>query len=149
MHHPHSASAARRLRIASLLLLANRLLILPAIGLLLVSLFTAEHKHMLLGSLLMAICLLLLMAQCIAARRAGCPLCRTPVLASMGCVKHRNAKCLFGSYSLRVALWITFVQRFRCPYCNEPTSMVVREKRCVPNQRGRELPKSQGSSEPW
>lgn len=128
MHHPRSISDARRLRIASLLLLANRMLIAVAIALLLASLLSNDSFLTILGVVLMVTGILLLVAQWVAALHAGCPLCRTPVLAPMRCMKHRNAKRLLGSYPLRVALAILFTERFRCPYCNEPTAMEVREK---------------------
>ncbi len=128
MHHPRSASAAQRLRLASILLLANRLLILPAVGMLLISFFAHDRYLTIFGSTLMVVSFLLLLAQLLVASQAGCPLCRTPVLASLGCVKHRKAKRFLGSYPLRVALAITFREQFRCPYCNEPTGMEIREK---------------------
>jgi uncharacterized membrane protein len=139
MHHPRSISAARRLRIASLLLLANRLLILAAAGMLLGSLATNNHRLMIIGSILVAISLVLIIAEWITASRAGCPLCRTPVLAPMGCVKHRKARRLLGSYKLRVALAIMFTERFRCPYCNEPTAMSVRETLRSSRPRGSQV----------
>lgn len=128
MHHPRSISAARRLRLASILLLGNRLLILSAIGMLMVSFFANDRYLTQLGAILMVISFLLLLAQWIVGAHAGCPLCRTPVLASLGAVKHRKARRFLGSYPMRVALAITFKEQFRCPYCNEPTGMEVREK---------------------
>ncbi len=136
MHRPHSITEIRRLRIASLLLLGNRLLIVTAIGLLLVSIFANDKHLMIYGSILVGISLVLIFAQWIAASQAGCPLCRTPVLAPMGCVKHRKARRLLGSYKLRVALGIMFKERFRCPYCNESTVMEVREKLIGTRPRG-------------
>jgi hypothetical protein len=127
MHHPPSISAARRLRIASLLLLGNRLLIPVSAGLLLVSLLNNDHLLMICGLVAGMISVLLIVAQWMAASHAGCPLCRTPVLAPMRCMKHRKARSLLGSYQLRVALAIMFTERFRCPYCNESTAMDVRE----------------------
>jgi hypothetical protein len=128
MHHPRTISDARRLRIASLLLLGNRLLIVSAAALLLLSLFANDHHLMIYGTILVGVSLVLIIAQWIAASHAGCPLCRTAVLASMGCVKHRKARHVLGSYKLRVALGIMFRAQFRCPYCNEPTAMDVKEK---------------------
>ncbi len=135
MQHPRSISDVRRLRLASLLLLGNRLLILTAGGLLLVSLFANDQHLMIFGAILVATSLVLIIAQWIVASHAGCPLCRTPVLAPMGCVKHRKARRLLGSYKLRVALSIMFKETFRCPYCNEPTAMEVREKLSGPRPR--------------
>ena len=140
MHHPRSISDARRLRIASLLLLANRMLIAVAIALLLDSLLSNDSFLTILGVVLMVTGILLLVAQWVAALHAGCPLCRTPVLAPMRCMKHRNAKRLLGSYPLRVALAILFTERFRCPYCNEPTAMEVREKLRGSRPRGTGMP---------
>lgn len=135
MHHPRTTAAAWRLRIASLLLLVNRLLISVAVGLLLVSL-PANDRHLMIYGLVLAIVgVLLVITQWIAASHAGCPLCRTPVLAPMGCMKHRKARRLLGSYKLRVALSIMFTERFRCPYCNEPTAMDVRETLRSPRPR--------------
>jgi hypothetical protein len=128
MHHPRSISDVRRLRLASLLLLGNRLLILTSGSLLLVSFFANDQHLMVFGSILVAVSLALIVAQWIVAAHAGCPLCRTPVLAPMGCVKHRKARRLLGSYKLRVALAIMIKERFRCPYCNEPTAVEVRER---------------------
>lgn len=128
MHHPRSISDVRRLRLASLLLLGNHLLILTAGSTLLVSFFANDQHLMVFGSILVATSIVLIMAQWIVASHAGCPLCRTPVLAPMGCVKHRRARRLMGSYQLRVALSIMFKEKFRCPYCNEPTAVEVRER---------------------
>ncbi len=139
MHHPSSVTDVRRLRIASYLLLGNRLLILTASGLLLVSLFANDLHMMIIGSVLLVITFVLIVAQWIAASHAGCPLCRTPVLAPMACMKHRKAKRLLGSYKLRVALAIMFKERFRCPYCNEHTAMEVREKLSGSRPRGVEM----------
>jgi hypothetical protein len=60
--------------------------------------------------------------------RARCPLCMVPPLQNRRCAKHRNALKLFGSHSLRVALSILFKDKFRCPYCGEPTAMEVRSR---------------------
>ncbi len=127
MHHPGSISAARRLRIACLLLLASRLMTLAAGGLLLFSLHANDQRLMILGTGFLIIGFMLIIAQWISASHAGCPLCRTPVLAPMRRVKHRRARSLLGSYRMRVALAIMFTEQFRCPYCNESTAMDVRE----------------------
>lgn len=128
MHYPRSNSDARRLRTASLLLLGNRLLILSAIALLLVSLFANDQLLLIVGSTLVFVCFALIVIQWIAASRVGCPLCRIPVLAPLGRAKHREARRLLGTYQFRVALSILFAERFRCPYCNESTAMDVRER---------------------
>jgi hypothetical protein len=127
MHHPRSLSAARRLRLACLLLLGSRFLTMVAGGLLLFSLYSNDRNSMVWASGFLMVGLLLIIAQWISASHAGCPLCRTPVLAPISCMKHRRARSLLGSCRLRVALAIMFTERFRCPYCNESTAMDVRE----------------------
>jgi hypothetical protein len=77
-----------------------------------------------LGTLLLI--LLMLVLRCLISRKTHCPLCMTPVLAARGCAKHRQARTLFGSHRLRVALAILFRNSFRCPYCHEPTTLQVR-----------------------
>ena len=127
MHHPRSISAARRLRLACMLLLGSRLLTIVAGGLLLFSLHAHDRHLMILGSGFLVIGCMLIIAQWVSASHAGCPLCRTPVLAPMRCMKHRRARSLLGSYRLKVALAIMFKERFRCPYCNESTALDVGE----------------------
>jgi hypothetical protein len=99
-----------------------------AAGLLLASVPTYDYNIMMFGLGFLLIGIILGIAQWISASHARCPLCSTPVLAPMGCTKHRRAKSLLGSYRLRVAFAITFIDRFRCPYCNEPTTMEVGER---------------------
>lgn len=136
MHHSRSNSVARRLQFASLLLLLNRLLIFAAIGLLLVSMFAKGQHLTILGSGFLIISFMLIIAQRITALHAGCTLCRTPVLAPMGYMKHRKARRLLGSYQLRVALSILFTERFLCPCCNERTSVDIRETLLTSRPRG-------------
>lgn len=59
---------------------------------------------------------------------AHCPLCRGPVLAGSGAQRNRNAKRTLGSHRLRVARSILLSNTFHCPYCNEPTKCVVKER---------------------
>jgi uncharacterized membrane protein len=110
-----------------MLLLGSRLLTMVACGMLLFSLIAKDRQLTILGSGFMVIGLILIIAQWISASHAGCPLCRTPVLAPMRCMKHRRARSLLGSYRMRVAFAIMFKDRFRCPYCNESTAMDVGE----------------------
>lgn len=128
MHRPSSITDIHSLRLGSLLLLGNRLLILTAGSLLLVSLFANEEHLLVFGSTLVAISLVLIISPWIAASYAGCRLCRTKVLAPMGCVKHRKTLRFPGSIKLRLALAIIFEEKFRCPHCNEPTAVEMNEK---------------------
>ena len=127
MYHSHSNSDVHRLRIASLLLLVNRLLIVAASGLLLVSLFGSDQHLRIIGSAFLIISFILIISQRIAALHVGCSLCRTPVLGTMSYIKHRKARRLLGSYQLRVACAILFNDRFCCPCCNEHSSVYIKE----------------------
>ena len=60
--------------------------------------------------------------------RAKCPLCTNPPLTPRRCTKHRNAKRLFGSYRLKVAMSVFFNDSFVCPHCGEPTLLEVRDR---------------------
>jgi hypothetical protein len=137
MYHSHSNSDVRHLRIASLLLIVNRLLIVAAIGLLLVSMFGNDQHLRLFGSAFLIISFILIIAQRIAVLHVGCSLCRTPVLGTMSYIKHRKARRLLGSYQLRVACAILFNDRFCCPCCNEHSS--VETKETLLSSRSREV----------
>ena len=127
MHHPHSVSAVIRFRYAAILLVVVRVCAPVAVGLLAYAVVGGDHRMALIGSVLAAFSVLLVILQWITAYRAGCPLCRTPVLAPKACMKHRRAKTFLGSHRLRVALAILLRNQFRCPYCNESTSMEMPE----------------------
>ena len=126
MHRPRSTSAILRFRFAAFLLVGNCLFALVAVSLLVRSLMTQDFQWTMIGSGLVALILLLVIAQWIAAARTRCPLCCTPVLAPMRCAKHRRARMILGSHRLRVALAILFKNHFRCPFCNEVTGLEVR-----------------------
>ena len=126
MHHSRSASDVRSFRCAAALLLAGRLCAPITAGLLAYSVVTGDRQAMILGVGLVVLTGLLVILQWIASSSTGCPLCRTAVLAPKACTKHRRARTVLGSHRLRVAAAILLKNRFRCPYCNESTSMKIR-----------------------
>jgi hypothetical protein len=123
MHHPRSALEILRFRLAAFLLFGNYLLAFLIVGLMGRSLLTDNFGLTLIGSALVIFLFVLLGIQWTVASRAGCPLCRTPVLAPKSCTKHRLARTFLGSHRLKVALSVLFNNRFQCPYCNEPTAL--------------------------
>lgn len=129
MHKMPSVYAIRRIRIAAMLLLAKCLLTPAAVGMLFYSLFIQDPHLALLGLGVLLLSGLTVLLQWLVSSRANCPLCITPVLSSKGCMKHRSAKPLFGSYRLRVAVSLLCTGRFRCPFCGEPTLLEVRHSR--------------------
>lgn len=139
MHHPHSVSAVIRFRFAAILLLCSRLCV-PIAASLLVYAVVACNRHLtIIGAGLAVLAVLLVILQWIAACHTGCPLCRTPVLAPKACMKHRRARTFIGSHRLRVALAILLKSQFRCPYCNESTSMELRNTLYRPVTRSSRL----------
>jgi hypothetical protein len=129
MHRLPSRSSIRRIRMAALLILAKCLIAPIAVGALIYAMATNDNWLILmsLGGILLTA--LVAVLQWMMAARTHCPLCMTPVLASKRCMKHRNARAFLGSYRLRVALTALLTNAFRCPYCNEPTAMEVRDRR--------------------
>jgi len=126
MHHLRSATAVRHFRIAALLLFVICLLAIVAVSLLVQSMLVDNFRLAMAGSSVVVFSFVLVLPLWTQVGYTNCPLCWTPVLASMNCVKHRKARKLMGSYRLRVALAILFRNRFRCPYCNESTALELR-----------------------
>lgn len=126
MHRFQSKSTIHRFRFVSLLFCLKAIL-MPVAALLLVYSVVLAKRHLVILSLILGgTALLLLIIQWATASRTRCPLCMTPVLAKKDCSKHRNARRLFGSYRLRVALSVLSKGRFHCPYCHEPSALQLR-----------------------
>ena len=129
MHRLPSVHAIRRIRLTAVMLVAKCLLGPATLVVLAVSVVTADAEVAWIGLALGGATLLVTGLQRLLAARACCPLCITPVMATKGCAKHRNAKTFLGDYPLRVALSALCTGRFRCPYCGEPTVLQVRQSR--------------------
>jgi hypothetical protein len=129
MHRFQSSSVILRIRIASLLVLAFCLLIPTTLGGLAYALLSQNRELALYSLALIPLTLLVVLLKIFASTRTHCPLCMTPVLGDKSCNKHRNARTIFGSYKLRVALCVLFLNSFRCPYCNERSVLKLRGKR--------------------
>jgi hypothetical protein len=127
MHRLPSQSAVTRFKVASWLMVLLFILLLATPGVLLQSLFTADRSLAFLALGLMGGTVAVAIIQWAVATRARCPLCHAKSIARNGCSKHRNARPLFGSYRLRVAVSIIFQNKFRCPYCGESTAAKARE----------------------
>ena len=123
MHHLRSSSDVRHFRLAAILLFVICLLAPVAVGLVVQSILLANFQLTIAGSGVALLSCVLVIPLWTQGYHTNCPLCWTPVLASMGCAKHRKARRLMGSHRLRVALAILFRNRFRCPYCNESTGL--------------------------
>ncbi len=129
MHRFHSKSVIARFKIASVLICVKCLLVPAAAFVLGYGLFMNEHLLIFTGLGMAGGVVFLAIAGWIVAARTRCPLCMTPVLAGQRCSKHRKARTVLGSHRLRVALAVVFRGSFYCPYCNEPSALVIRERR--------------------
>lgn len=128
MHRFQSSSAIQRFRLASFLVFLKYLLIPTALGVLAWSLVQNDRRLTFVALGIGGVALLATLIQWIISTKTRCPLCMVPVLGSNGCSKNRNARRLFGSYRLRVAVSSLFRGHFRCPYCNEPSALQVRSR---------------------
>jgi len=129
MHRLPSAHAIRRIRVSAFLLLAICLLVPASLVVLMWATIQADTRLLSAGLIMVVLGAVMVPIHWMHAARGNCPLCITPVLVSKHCARHRNARTLFGSYRLRVAVSVLFTGTFRCPYCGEPTMLVVRERR--------------------
>jgi hypothetical protein len=102
------------------------LLLIALIGILCYSFFIKDRELIIIGIKLAAVASIVFLIRVLYAPSCQCPLCRVPLLSGQSCSKSTKAKTFLGSYRLRVALEILFLNRFRCPYCNEPTEMKSR-----------------------
>ena len=128
MHRFPSKSTIFRFRFVAFLLVSRCVFVPLAIGLLVFSLIEDDHDLTIVALGVGFFCVVMSLLQWSLAGRTRCPLCLTPVLAKNGCSKHRNARTLFGSHRLRVAMGILFRGTFHCPYCHEPSMMAVRSR---------------------
>ena len=127
MHRPRHAQVIVKLQLAALLLCVSRLLIPAAIVIAIMSVLSGETGHLKIALALGASAAGLAVLQWIFASGGKCPLCTMSVLSRRGCSRHRNARCVAGSHRMPVAFGVLFKGHFRCPYCNEPTLLELRE----------------------
>lgn len=128
MHRLPSKSAITRMRFAAFLLCVKCVIFPAAATVLIYALLFQDHLLLMIAVGAFLLGGLVVIAQWIISQRTQCPLCMTPVLAKKGCMKHRSARSFLGSHRLRVALAILLKGSFRCPYCNEPTLLEVRDR---------------------
>jgi len=117
------------MKLGSINLLLLVLALPSSVALMIYALCTQEESHALLGLCGMFISLVLFIFSKFFASSAHCPLCRGPVLRGSGAQRNRRAKRSLGSHRLRVARDIVFTNSFTCPYCNERTLCIVRDRR--------------------
>jgi len=128
MHRLPSKTAIWRMRLASLLLWLCCLAIPAVIAAFTIAVMERSREKVDIAILMLAGFVGLVILQWLVSLQTKCPLCITPVLAAKSCSKNKKAKKFLGSYRLRVANNILLRNHFRCPYCSEPTELVVRTR---------------------
>ena len=126
MHKLPNKSTITRYRLVAVLICLKWLLVVALVGILSYSLFIKDRELMIIGIKLAAAACVVFLVRVVYSPSCQCPLCRVPLLSGQSCSKNSKAKTFLGSYRLRVALDILFLNKFRCPYCNEPTIMESR-----------------------
>lgn len=118
--HPRLAHA---LRAASLLYILAWLSLTVFLGLLIKALRVPAKDMLIPVVIATGVTLVLWLSFWIVAARCRCQLCQANPMRSLRCSRNREAKRFLWSYRLRVALSVTFLGRFRCPYCGESFSL--------------------------
>jgi hypothetical protein len=129
MHRLPSQSSVTRFRLAAYLYVLFILLVIAGASYLGWALLNNHPQHVIFAASFIGGAVAVFIFHWITASRVRCPLCLVPSMARKNCSKNRNAKRLLGSYRLKVASSIILRNNFRCPYCNEPTVLEVRQRR--------------------
>ncbi len=129
MHRLASAEILRKFRIASVVVILTYLSVPTAVVMLGYGLWNHRQDWLVYAGISVVAGVFLAGLNFAMSGRLRCPLCLVPPLLNRRCSKHRTALKLFGSHRLRVAHSILFKDKFRCPYCGEPTAMEVRDRR--------------------
>ena len=128
MHRLPNEGSLLRFRVAAVLILLKWPLVPGSLGFLLYALALGQPELIYSALGVIALTALMFIIQWLVATKCRCPLCIGLPLCNTGAMRNRNARRLFGSYRLRVALSTVMKSYFRCPYCGEPTVMEVRER---------------------
>lgn len=128
MHRLPSSYTLRRFRVASLLVIVMFLMIPVVLGSVLCGVQLVENQWFIIAGIACGVGILCSIVNLILSGRVRCPLCIVPPLQNRKCSRHKSARKLLGSHSLRVAYSIMFTGMFKCPYCGEPTAMEVRQR---------------------
>lgn len=132
MHRLPSRTTVLRFRISAIFLWLAVLAFPGGLVLLVLGMVYAEKADVIAGALVVGAGLILYIVQWFVSVRGRCPLCMTPPLHPKKCQKNHRAGRLFGSYRLKVATSVIFLNHFQCPYCGEETKIVARSRSSFP-----------------
>lgn len=126
MHRLSSHKIVRRFKIVSFLLLLMYPLLPVSIIILFYGVISRGFDLLYLVAIFFAFWIFLKILIYIKSKRLICPLCLGNQYREFGCIKHKKAEKLLGSYRAKVAVSILSKNMFRCSYCGENTVMQVR-----------------------
>jgi hypothetical protein len=132
MHRLPSRTTVLRFRISAIFLWLAVLAFPGGVALLVLGMIYAVKADVVAGALVVAAGVLLYIVVWIVSARARCPLCMTPPLHPKRCQKNHRAGRLFGSYRLKVATSVIFLNHFQCPYCGEESKVTARSRPSFP-----------------
>ena len=119
VRHRHRLLNRKWLFLISLFLVFRVVLLTACVVFFALGGYSQELGLLYVAGALLGLYLLLQMIHSIESRKIICPNCRSQILLARRCAKHKEAKKLLGSHSLRVALQVVFSNRFLCQFCNE------------------------------
>lgn len=129
MHRFPSRSTIFRLQFCAVLYLAGYSILITSVLAVLVFMVMKMEARMVHAALVgLGFGAVLLFLQWLLSQRVFCPLCRMPVMGKKTCNRHRHAARVLSSYRLPVVKGALITGWFRCPYCNEPSELEVRER---------------------
>ena len=128
MHLLPSQYTVTRFKLVSWVLLLIYLMIPSTFGVIGYSVAVQDHEFMRIALVLIVATVVAVIIQWVISARARCPICQTTALSHCGCMKHRTAKTLLGSYRFKVACSVIFTKGFYCPYCGEHTAVQARPR---------------------
>jgi len=115
--HRHRLLNRKWLFLLSLFMIFRALASMACLLFLILGAYNREFYFLYISGGCLALFLLLQMIHSMESSKIVCPNCRSQIMLIRSCTKHRDAKKLFGSYSLRLALQVVFTHAFRCQYC--------------------------------
>lgn len=129
MHRFQTSSSISRLRLCAIVYLLAYTLLAASLVSLPVFMFLQMREWVRYSLVGLAVTIIFIVWLWILSSKTYCPLCRMPVLGKKSCNRHRNSKSLLTSHRLPVSLSVLIHRNFRCPYCNEPSELKVRERK--------------------
>ncbi len=115
--HRHRLLNRKWLFLLSLFMIFRTLALIACIVFFILGAYNQDIFFLYISGGCLALLLLLQMIHSMENSKIVCPNCRSQIMLVRSCAKHRDAKKLLGSYSLRLAMQVVFTKTFRCQHC--------------------------------